>query len=252
MENKSAGLDNLRRQVAALEGRASWSDTLSNPQDAAFDPMRWTTGVLHDVYAENVADAAALNAFALGGASQTARGRAIVWTLQAMALHEGGDPYGAGLKELGIDPAQVLLVRVTDAAALLGVGEEALGNPAVGAVVLSAWGEAKAFTLTASRRLSLAAERSGGTVFLARTAAQPSPSAAETRWTVRSALSQPMEADAPGRPRVAATLTRRRNGGRLQTWIMEWDREARSFVTPSTPGRLVPLPAHRPAGARAA
>lgn len=239
-----------------------WAEGLAPKDDAAFDPTRLAVGVLHDLYAESVADAAALNAFALGCAVQAARGRAIVWTIQAMALSEGGEPYGAGLHEMGVDPAQVLLVRVADAAALLAVGEEALASPAVGAVVLSAWGEAKAFSLTASRRLAMAARTGGGTVFLARAAADPAPSAAETRWSIRSAPSEPMEADAPGRPRVAATLTRRRGGGGHQTWIMEWDREGRSFVAPSfgapssiapaAPGRLVSLPAHRPSGARAA
>ncbi|KQS55123.1 hypothetical protein ASG17_03215 [Brevundimonas sp. Leaf363] len=252
MENKKSDMEALRRRLATLERRAPWDAGLQGRADAAFDPTQLGSGVLHDLYAESAADAAALNAFALGCAVRAARGRTIVWTLQSMALHEGGDPYGPGLNELGVDPGQVLLVRTTDETALLGVGEEALASPAVGAVVLSAWGEAKAFSLTASRRLSMAARGGGGTVFMARVSAEPATSAAETRWSLRSAPSDPLEADAPGRPRIAATLTRRRGGGALQTWIMEWDRDAGSFILPQAPGRLVPLPAHRPAGARAA
>lgn len=252
MENISAvsDLTALRSRLATLEGRAgAWSDGVEMRPDAPV-PGRVAAAVLHDIYAETPADGSAANAFALGLATGLAEGRAIVWAIQIMAANEGGDPSGAGLNELGIDPGRIVLVRVKDAPALLGVGEEALGNPAVGAVVLSAWGEAKAFSLTASRRLSLAAGKGGGTVFLTRIAAEPSPGAAETRWRVRSALSSPLEAGAPGRPRVAATLTRHRGGAQLKTWIMEWDRETRSFIDAAPLScAVVSVPADRTSGA---
>lgn len=253
MENKKLvpqALATLRSRLAVIEGRAgAWAEGVKARPDA-LDPQAVSPGVLHDVYAATPADGVAANAFALGLATRLARQRAIVWAMQGMAASEGGDPSGAGLNELGIDPARIVLVRVKDAMALLGVGEEALDNPAVGAVVLSAWGEAKAFSLTASRRLSLAAGRGGGTVFLSRVAAEPSPSAAETRWRVRAARSSPLEAEAPGRPRVAATLTRHRGGAQLKTWIMEWDRETRSFIDAATlSGAVVSVPADRTSGA---
>ncbi|MBK6026723.1 hypothetical protein JKF87_16850 [Brevundimonas nasdae] len=216
--------------------------------DDAFAPL--ATGVLHDLYAAAPADAAAVNAFGLGMALRAAAGRPIVWGLHEMMTQEAGRPHGPGLHEMGLSPRDLLLVRTRDVQTLLAVGEEALRSPAVGAVLLSAWGEARAFSLTASRRLALAAETGGATVFLARAGAAPCPSAAETRWSVGSYASEPLEGGAPGRPSFSATLLRRRGGGATGNWIMEWDREQRTFRLPAPlSGGLVPLAAQRPAAA---
>lgn len=250
MRNKEAQarLVALRARLAGMEGsrpravgRIRASGTLPTPARRA----------LHDLYSETPADAVSAAAFSLALASQAARGRPIVWGIQEMTDHEAGRPYGPGLVEMGLRPRDILLVRVRDAAALLAVGEEALRSPAVGAVVLGAWGEARAFSLTASRRLAMAARAGGGTVFLVRTAAEASPSAAETRWSIRAAASTPLEANAPGRPAFSATLLRARGGAEPRTWTTEWDRERRVFVEPTPPsGGLVPLVAQRQAGAR--
>jgi len=214
--------------------------------DDAFAPL--ATGVLHDLYAAAPADAVAVNAFGLGMALRAAAGRPIVWGLHEMMAQEAGRPHGPGLHEMGLSPRDLLLVRARDVQTLLAAGEEALRSPAVGAVLLSAWGEAKAFSLTASRRLALAAETGGGTLFLARAGAPPCPSAADTRWSVASCASKPLEGGAPGRPSFSATLLRRRGGGATGTWIMEWDREQRTFRPPAPiSGGLVPLVAQRPA-----
>lgn len=216
--------------------------------DDAFAPL--ATGVLHDLYAAAPADAVAVNAFGLGMALRATAGRPIVWGLHEMMAQEAGRPHGPGLHEMGLSPRDLLLVRTRDVQTLLAVGEEALRSPAVGAVLLSAWGEAKAFSLTASRRLALAAETSGATLFLARAGALPCPSAAETRWSVASCASEPLEGGAPGRASFSATLLRRRGGGATGTWIMEWDREQRTFRPPAPlSGGLVPLAVQRPAKA---
>ncbi|HEY4586924.1 MAG TPA: hypothetical protein VIG84_11135, partial [Brevundimonas sp.] len=211
------------------------------------------TGVVHDLYAAAPADAVAVNAFGLGMALRAAAGRPIVWGLHEMMAQEAGRPHGPGLHEMGLSPRDLLLVRTRDVQTLLAVGEEALRSPAAGAVLLSAWGEARAFTLTASRRLALAAETGGGPLFLARAGALPCPSAAETRWSVGSYASEPLEGGAPGRPSFSATLLRRRGGGATGTWIMEWDREQRTFRPPAPlSGSLVPLAAQRPTAASGA
>ncbi|PQZ75802.1 hypothetical protein CQ035_06955 [Brevundimonas sp. MYb46] len=216
--------------------------------DDIFAPL--ATGVVHDLYAAAPADAVAVNAFGLGLALQAAAGRPIVWGLHEMIGQEAGRPHGSGLHEMGLSPRDLLLVRARDVQTLLAVGEEALRSPAVGAVLLSAWGEAKAFSLTASRRLALAAETGGATLFLARTGAAPCPSAAETRWSIDACASEPLEGGAPGRPSFFATLLRRRGGGATGAWIMEWDREQRTFRPPAPlSGGLVPLAAQRPAAA---
>lgn len=201
---------------------------------------------VHDLYADTPADAVALNAFGLGLAVKAAGGRPIVWAIHRLVETETGTPHGPGLHEMGIRPKDVLLVRAHDIQTLLAVGEEALRSPAVGAVLLSAWGEARAMTLTASRRLSLAAQAGTATLFLARAGAVPAPSAALTRWSVGATPSTPLEAGAPGRPSFSATLLRHRGGVEPRTWIMEWDRERRAFLErPTVSGAMVPVAGER-------
>ena len=251
---------NIRSQPDALAALKIKLEALSRPDARRVETVRrdggddafayLATGVLHDLYAATPADAVAVNAFGLGMALRAAAGRPIVWALHEMMNQEAGRPHGPGLHEMGLAPRDILLVRARDVQSLLAIGEEALRSPAIGAVLLSAWGEAKAFGLTASRRLALAAQTGGATLFLARAGAAPCPSAAETRWSVGSYASEPLEGGAPGRPSFSTTLLRRRGGGATGTWIMEWDREQRTFRAPAPlSGGLVPLAAQRPAAA---
>lgn len=217
-------------------------------------------GTLHDLYAASPADVVAVNAFGLGLAVEAAAGRPIVWAMDDMTAHEAGRPYGPGLNEMGVPPRDVVLVRARDTQTLLGVAEEALRSPAVGAVVLSAWGESRALTLTASRRLLLASRTANARLYMARAGADPSPSAAETRWSIRALASTPLEGDAPGRPAFSAALLRHRGGGTPRTLTVEWDRDQRLFVErshagpalfgASLSGDLVPLAAYRQTPAR--
>lgn len=249
MENASLDdrLTALRIQLATLGVSHRRAVSRHAPSSAVF-PTKWTRGVLHDLYAATPVDAVAVNAFGLGAGLQTAEKQIVVWALHEMMGLEAGRPYGPGLHEMGLAPSDVLLVRAPDIQTLLVIGEEALRTPAVGAVLLSAWGEAKALSLTASRRLALAAETSGGTLFMARAGATPAPSAAETRWSVKPAASTPLEGGAPGRPSFSATLLRRRGGGEQRNWTLEWDRDARSFREPAPlSGAVVPLVAQRSA-----
>ena len=198
---------------------------------------------LHDIHSETTADAVAANAFALGLALRATRDRPLIWVFQNLASQEAGSLHGPGLYEWGLRPETMLVVRVRDATALLAAGEEALKSGAVGAVLMSGWGEAKAMTLTATRRLALAARAGGSTAFVVRAAATAMPSAAETRWSVRAALSTGLEAGAPGRPAFVASLTRSRQGAAPAEWTLEWDRETRAFCEPaSLSGRMVPVP----------
>lgn len=202
----------------------------------------------HEFYAENTADAVTANGFGLGMALSIAPGQGFVWAVHDRGAGENGHPYGAGLHEMGLSPNKVLLVRARDIRTLLGVGEDALRTRGIGAVLLSAWGEDRALSLTASRRLSLAARNGGKQLFLARAGAAPQPSAAESRWSIKSAASIPLEGGAPGRPAFSAKLLRHRGGAAVVASLMEWDREGRSFVEPATlSGRVVPLASQRPA-----
>lgn len=183
---------------------------------------------LHEFYAATEADAAPLTGAILalvpGPSSQP-----LLLVRQDFLSREHGTPYPPGLREFGFDPERLIFVQGRDAQAVLQAGLEGARCAALAGVVIELWGEAKALDLTASRRLALAAKVSGTPVLLARVAAQPCPSAAETRWQVRAARSRPLAANAPGNPAVSLDLLRHRGGVPQGTWHLEWNRDTRSF-----------------------
>ena len=245
-------LHHLRRQLSALEPRFCAAERAFRLGVEALDDRLGAVRAhaVHEVLPEAPRQAVAAHAFALGLASRASAG-AIMWILQTSGRSEMGEPFGPGLSAWGLDPAELIIVRVSDAASLLAAGEEALRSRAAGAVIMSGWGEAKAHGLTASRRLMMAA-RTGSTLgLLVRVNAAPAPSAAETRWSVAAAPSTPLPANAPGRPAFRARLLRSRSGAPPGEWIMEWDRETRTFTQPASSGGVVSVPADRQAATRA-
>jgi len=212
-------------------------------------------GALHEVYAASGGDAGAATGFALALAARAAQGRPILWARQDMLDAETGRIYAPGLTELGIAPGSIVLVRGRDAADVLKAGEDAARCGGLGAALIAPWGSPASLDLTASRRLVLAAGASGVTVTMLRIAAQPAPSAAETRWRIAAAPSQRLDADAPGLPAFDTTLLRQRGGAAGQSWFLEWNRDRQSFVARadrhaaplSRP--VVSLPRHGAAGA---
>jgi protein ImuA len=127
------------------------------------------------------------------------------------------DLYGPGLAVHGLDPGRVVLVRASRDAEILWAMEEGLRAPGIAAVV----GEVGSLPMVASRRLQLAAERSGITAFLLRrwrdggqaARERALPNAAVTRWRITALPSHPMR-DEPGvgHPRWRVELLRCRGG----------------------------------------
>ena len=135
------------------------------------------------------------------------------------------DLYGPGLAIHGLDPARLVLVRAPRAAEILWAMEEGLRAPGIAAVV----GEVGSLAAVASRRLQLAAERSGITAFLLRRwrdggqAARERnlPNAAVTRWRVAALPSRPLWGEpGVGRARWRIELLRCR-GGEPACWEVE-------------------------------
>jgi protein ImuA len=213
---------------------------------------------LHEVFAAGSADAAAAAGFALGLAAGAAEGLPLLWVRQDFIDGEAGWLSGQGLAAFGLDPARLVTVRARNAADMLRALAEGGRCAALGAAIGEVWGEAAALDLTATRRLSLAARGSGVTLILLRLAAEPRPSAAETRWSARAAPSRPLEANAPGPPAFSVTLLRHRAGLPGRTLTLEWDRDRRIFRTPQPRRSLVqplsvpPLPIPPLSGAVAA
>ncbi|MCT2399020.1 ImuA family protein [Novosphingobium mangrovi (ex Huang et al. 2023)] len=131
--------------------------------------------------------------------------------------------YAEGIAGLGVDPARLLIVEARDDPALLQAGLDAARCSGLAAVVLETWGALPRYDLTASRRLVLAAEKSGAPVIVLRGKAAPRSSAAHSRWIVRSAPSVPLPADAPGLPACEVELSRQRGGPAGMRWRLEWD-----------------------------
>ena len=135
------------------------------------------------------------------------------------------DLYGPGLAAHRLDPAHLVLVRAPRDAEILWAMEEGLRAPGIAAVV----GEIGTLPAVASRRLQLAAERSGITAFLLRRwhdggqAARERnlPNAAVTRWRIAALPSQPP----PGEPGVGRARRRvellRCRGGEPACWEVE-------------------------------
>jgi protein ImuA len=209
-------------------------------------------GGLHEMFAAEQADAAAMAGFAGLLGLRAAGRRGILWVRQDFLDGQVGEPNPPGLAGLGLDPGRLLLVRVRDVAGLLRAADESVRCPGLGAVLVESWGECGQIDHTASRRLSLAARESGVPVLMLRVAATPAPSAAATRWLVRAAPSRPLAAHAPGPPAFTLTLLRQRGGAAGNIWHLEWNRERACFQErdaslPSLLRPVVPVPVGRAA-----
>jgi protein ImuA len=199
---------------------------------------------VHEFYATQSDDSAAVAGFV--AALAIIGGQSIIWLRPKSAVRSGGVIQGTGWVELGGTPENILFVRVTDNQSLLRATHDALRCSGAGVVVAEIWGRASEIDLTVNRRLSLAAEQSGLPLLMIRIDAAPTPSAAETRWSVASAPSRALAAKAPGNPAFDIELLRQRGGAAGLNWRLEWDRDRRLFADTATSGALLPLPLRRP------
>ena len=113
------------------------------------------------------------------GAPLAGAEKPLLWVRQEALTAETGAPYPPGLAEIGLDPAAVAFIRVRDAKEALQAGAEAGRCATVGATLIELFGEARAYDLTASRRLALAAAAAGAPIFCS--APAPSPRRAPPR-----------------------------------------------------------------------
>ena len=146
----------------------------------------------------------------------------VLWVL------ERPDLFAPALATAGLHPDRVIYAEAGKPTAVLLSVEESLRHDGLAGVVGELSGH---LTLTASRRLQLAAERSGVTCFALRRsrshddAQLAEPTAAATRWRVSALPSAPPLANSPGTPGLGRSrwhleLTRCR-GGEPASWIVE-------------------------------
>jgi protein ImuA len=216
-------LDDLRGRIRRLErptGRPAGALPFGIPAiDQALPAQGLERGTLHEI-AGGGADEVAGACAALFTAGILARlPHSILWCGTARDL------FAPGLACAGLLPHRVLHAEAPDDTTVLLVMEEALRHPGLSAVV----GELTSLPMTASRRLVLAAEKSGVTALALRRrregkAEKSGLTAACTRWRVTPLPSPPplpgQHSGGLDRARWRIELTRCR-GGQPDSWIME-------------------------------
>lgn len=259
---KDRVLADLRARIATLEGfDAPARKRVIALGDAGLDgALPWgglPLGCLHEICGRRgegaasgflIAVLAALRrATATSGDSR--RGRDAALRVPVLWCAETSRPYGPGLTDLGLDPRDILLVRTRRARETLWAMEEGLQSGVLAAVV----GDIQHVSLTAARRLQLAAEAGGTAGFLliapsGKASARVEPTSAVTRWEISPAPSAPGPGSStstppwlgPARWRVA--LTRCRGGGE-GAWLVDYREAVSTGGEGDETHRLVVVPA---------
>jgi protein ImuA len=217
----SSLLFTLRERIQRIERPAAAHGVLPlgiAAIDRALPAGGLARGALHEILGlgGDEEDGALAAAFAAGILGRLDAGGTVLWCLRRVDL------YGPGLAACGLDPSRLVLVRAARDADILWAMEEGLRAPGIAAVV----GEASVLPSVASRRLQLAAARSGSTAFLLRrwrTAGEAArernlPNAATTRWRISTLPSVP----AVTRPGVARSGVARSGAGEPGVGSPRW------------------------------
>lgn len=220
LPRQGESLADLRARIRALEHKGDAGERRALPFGAAEIDLRLPggglpLGALHEVAASGseLTHAAAAGLFAAGFlARMTGQ---VLWCLRG---HRG--VFAPGLAGVGLSHERVIYAEAGNSdGSVLSILEEGLAHAALAGVV----GEVKRLSLTASRRLQLAAEKSGVTAFVLRpfaSEAAEETTAAVTRWRLSSLPSSPLPTMGVGRPRWRVELVRCSNGEPAQ-WIVE-------------------------------
>ncbi len=219
-------LTELRTQVARLEkaqppaGQAAVLPFGVTPLDSWLPEGGLRLGGLHEMSdaGPGVEHGSAATLMAAGIMARTVG--QVLWVISERDL------FMPGLQGAGLQSDRVLLAEAGKDTLL--VMEEGLRSPGLAGVVAEIRGR---LSLTASRRLQLAAERSGLLAIALRRSrkhddpAMGEPSAALTRWRIHALPSPPVLAHAPDTPGLGPPLWRldltRCRGGEAASWIVE-------------------------------
>ena len=194
MAIKNNDLDVLKQRIRQLErlgGTVSKAEgfkalSLLPVLDQLWPEQGLPLGCLHEARGDaSLGGSGAVTAFAAAIAGRLGK---VLWCAQRTDLYNAG-VYGPGLAQVGLKPDDMLAVTASSDAEILAAMEEGLRHPVLACVV----GEVERLDLTASRRLQLAAEKSGVTAFVLRTPPrrqelQTEPIAAASRWRITPAI----------------------------------------------------------------
>ena len=187
---------------------------------------------LHDIspnaYGDIPAAMRVTLAMAIRRLSDPIERRPLLWCRLAREVREYGNLYGHGIESMGLPRHRFVTVTLKRPMDALWVAEEALKSGAVAIVITDV--DAKHTSLTATRRLSLAAQAGKAAGLMVFTTPHSGATASHTRWIASASRSQPPPYDlhAPGRPSWNLELVRAR-GGRPGAWVVEWQNASHGF-----------------------
>jgi protein ImuA len=218
--SKAAVLAELRGRIRRMEGIGGADGNRFLPLgvpavDQALPDGGLPLGCLHEVIGENDPFNSVATGFSAAILARIAeRQGEIIW------ITRGDDLYAPGIAAYGLKPERLIVVRARRDADILWAMEEALRCRTLGAVL----GEIGDIDMVASRRLQLAAEASGVTGLLLRSADRRlGATASVTRWGLSGAPSRPINGEPGlGLPRWRTRLLRCR-GGQPGEWLLEWN-----------------------------
>jgi protein ImuA len=194
-------------------------------------------GALHEVAGGGNAaiDGAAAALFAAGIAART-KGK-VLWCITRQDL------FAPALAQVGLAADRVIYVDACDEKSLLACFEEGVRHGGLGAVVA----EVARLSMTASRRLSLAAEASGSIAIAVRrwrrqteAADFGQPTASATRWRVSTLPSTPLPVPGVGRARWLLELIRCRAGESADFVVSACDAKGRLALPADMADRSAP------------
>ena len=211
--NSSSAIAALRQKISRLEGDGARVQAVLPFGVAALDGRLpqggLALGCLHEVAGggNGAVDGAAASCFAAGIAARLPG--PVLWCVTQ------ADLFAPGLEQAGLPPDRVIYVEAGDDRSVLASMEEGLRHGGLAAVV----GDVAHLSMTASRRLHLAAKGTG-TLGIAlrrwRKQADASdfgqPTAAMTRWRISVLPSTPLPVPGVGRARWLIELIRARAG----------------------------------------
>ncbi len=212
-------IQRLKREILPLESfkpvKACSKPLLDFPPiERSFPQQVFPEGVVHEFLSASPEDAAATTGFIsiiLGKLMQ--EGGVSLW------INPGLNVFPPALKAFGLEPSMIVFVDIKKEKERLWVMEEALKCDRLSAVV----GEVQHISLTESRKLQLACEKSRVTGMVLRPVfAKLNTIAAVSRWRVSHHVSDPGD-DLPGVgfPCWNVALEKVRNG-KPGSWLLQW------------------------------
>lgn len=186
-----------------------------------------TRAGLHEIRAAAYRDYPAALCFALAAMAEQAvlaARKLVLWCLTKEAAREWGQPYGAGLLAIGLDPASFLFVEARNAEAAAWALEEGLKS----GTLIAALAAVEIKTPLVARRLGLAAKESRTPCLLLSGQGQASLPGTVSRWRIAARTSRPTRFDssAPGSPVWELTLERCLGEAPGKIFIVEFSHES--------------------------